>query len=248
MSELEGKVAVVTGSARGIGKAIAECLARAGAKIVVTDVLEEEAAATAEEIRGLGAEVMVRRADISRSEDADALMKAAVAELGGLDILVNNAGVTRDGLFIRMSDDDWDLVLRVNLRGTAFCSRAAGKIMFKRRAGRIVNISSVIGLMGNAGQANYAASKAGVIGLTRSLSKELGPRGVTVNAVAPGFIQTAMTDKLDEETRKAYMKGIPLARFGTVEDVSEAVKFLVSPAAAYITGQVIAVDGGLTAY
>lgn len=248
MTDLKGQVAVVTGSARGIGKAIALKLAGAGADVVISDVLEDEAAATAGEIKTLGVRSMVHLADVSKTEDAEGLMSAAAKELGRLDILVNNAGITRDGLFIRMKDEDWDLVLKVNLRGTAVCSRSAAKVMFKQRSGRIINISSVIGLMGNPGQANYAASKAGVIGLTRSLSKELGARGITVNAIAPGFIETAMTEALPEETRALYVKNIPLGRFGTADDVADTVLFLASPGAAYITGQVLAVDGGMTSH
>jgi len=248
MTHLEGQVAVVTGSARGIGRAIALKLAGAGADIVISDVLEDEAGKAAGEIRNLGVRAVSCVADVSKSDEADALMKTAVEEMGRLDILVNNAGITRDGLFIRMKDDDWDAVLNVNLRGTALCSRAAARIMFKNRSGRIINVSSVIGLIGNAGQSNYAASKAGVIGLTRSLSKELGPRGITVNAVAPGFIETAMTDKLPEETRQAYVKNIPLGRFGTPDDVADTILYLASSAAAYVTGQVIAIDGGMTSH
>ncbi len=248
MTDLKGQVAVVTGSARGIGKAIALRLAGAGADVVITDVLREEAEKTAAEIEALGVRSLVHKADISKGDEAEGLMKTTMAEMGGIDILVNNAGITRDGLFVRMKEEDWDLVLNINLRGTMLCTRGAAKVMFKKRSGRIINISSVIGLMGNAGQANYAASKAGVIGMTRSLSKELGPRGITVNAVAPGFIETAMTDALAEDVKTEYIKGIPLRRFGTVEDVAEAVLFLASPAAAYVNGQVIAVDGGLTSY
>ena len=165
-------------------------------------------------------------------------------ETGRLDILVNNAGVTRDGFFMRMSDEDWDLVLNINLRGSALCARSAAKVMFKQRSGKIINISSVIGLIGNAGQANYAASKAGIIGLTRALSKELGSRGIQVNAIAPGFIDTAMTQALPEDIKTAYMKNIPLGRFGSPEEVADLVLFLASPASDYITGQVIAIDGG----
>ncbi len=248
MTHLAGQVAVVTGSARGIGKAIARKLAAAGADIVISDVLEEEAAQTADEIRAMGVKTLVYKADISKADEAAGLMNAALEEMGRLDIVVNNAGVTRDGLFLRMKDEDWDLVLNINLRGTMLCSRYAAKIMFKKRTGRIINISSVIGLIGNAGQANYAASKAGVIGLTRTLSKELGPRGITVNAVAPGFIETPMTDKLPDDVKAAYVKGIPLKRFGLPEDVADTVLFLASPAASYITGQVLAVDGGLTSH
>ena len=249
MKILTDKTALVTGAARGIGKAIAHKLGSMGARVVLADILSEETERTAAEFcdEGISA-VAAPGMDISDSTQAAGVVEFAVKDAGRLDILVNNAGVTRDGLFMRMSDEDWDLVLDINLRGAALCARSAAKVMFKQRAGKMVNISSVIGLIGNAGQANYAASKAGLIGLTRALAKELGPRGITVNAVAPGFIDTPMTHKLPEDVAKKYLETIPLKRFGTPEEVADVVAFLASPAADYISGQVIAIDGGMTAH
>ncbi len=249
MEIFKEKTALVTGAARGIGKAIAHKLAEAGATVVVADILGDETEATAKELRDKGFQALAAGGvDISDATQAAGLVDFTVKETGRLDILVNNAGVTRDGLFIRMSDEDWDLVLNVNLRGAAMCTRSAAKVMFKKRCGKIINISSVIGLIGNAGQANYAASKAGLIGLTRSLAKELGPRGITVNAIAPGFIDTPMTQKMPEDVASAYLQNIPLRRCGTSEEVADLVAFLASPASDYISGQVIALDGGMTAH
>jgi 3-oxoacyl-[acyl-carrier protein] reductase len=248
MVTLNDQTALVTGAARGIGKSIAHKLADAGANVVVADVLKDEVEAVAKEIEAKGVKALPATADISNSAQVADMINLAVEETGRLDILVNNAGITRDGLLMRMSEEDWDLVININLKGAALCTRAAAKVMFKKKAGRIVNISSVIALMGNPGQANYAASKAGIIGLTRAMSKELGPRGVTVNAIAPGFIDTAMTQALPEEVRKEYQQRIPLGRFGTPEEVGDLVLFLASDAAKYITGQVIAVDGGMTTH
>jgi 3-oxoacyl-[acyl-carrier protein] reductase len=239
------KNAIVTGSARGIGRGIAEKLARSGLNVVVSDILEEAAQETASQLQVLGVKSLAVRTDVSNLEDVEKLMKTTVDEWGSVDILVNNAGVTRDNLSVRMSEQDWDTVLRINLKGTFLCSQAAAKEMMKNRFGRIVNIASVIGLMGNAGQANYAASKGGVIALTKSMARELAKRNITVNAVAPGFILTEMTEKLPDKVREEYVANIPLKRAGTPEDIAEAVHFLVSPAASYITGVVLNVSGGL---
>ncbi len=242
---LDGKVALITGGSRGIGFAVAEYLAERGAKIFLADV-DEEGLKTAEQSlidRDIDAASAV--GDISDSAQAQKVVGTCVERFEKLDILVNNAGITRDTLAIRMKDADWEAVLRVNLSGSFFMARAASKIMMKARSGRIVNIASVVGIMGNAGQANYAASKAGVIGMTKSFAKELASRGVTVNAVAPGFIETKMTASLKEEVRDAMIKSIPLGRYGQPQDVASAVGFLASDESAYITGQVIVVDGGL---
>ncbi len=239
-------LAIVTGGARGIGEAIARRLAADGAGLVLWDVREEDAAATAAAIAGdTGVTAVGMGVDVTNGDAVDAAAKSVRKEHGEVGILVNNAGITRDNVLIRMSDEDWDLVLRVNLTGTFLCTKSVGRFMCKARAGCIVNIASVVGLMGNAGQANYAASKAGVIGLTKTSAKEFASRGVRVNAVAPGYIRTAMTDKLSEEVREGVVAHIPLGSLGEAADVAEAVAFLASPSARYVTGQVLAVDGGM---
>ena len=236
-ASLEGKVALVTGASRGIGRAIAAELARAGASVVVGYRSgAEEAEALASEIGGRAVQ-----ADVSVAEEAARLVEDA----GDLDILVNNAGLTRDGLLMRMSDEDWRTVIETNLSGTFYTCRAAARGMMKKRAGSIVNLTSVVGVHGNAGQTNYAASKAGIIGFTKSLARELASRGVRANAIAPGYIQTALTDVLPEEVQQAILANTPLARLGTPEDVAGAVRFLCSDEASFITGEVLLVDGGL---
>jgi 3-oxoacyl-[acyl-carrier protein] reductase len=243
---LEGRVAVITGGGRGIGRAAALALADAGADVMVA-VSRDTAAAegVAEEVRSRGRRALARQADVSSGEQAEALVAATVEELGKIDILVNNAGITRDGLLMRMSEEDWDAVLDVNLKGTFNCTRAALRRMVRQRSGRIVNITSVMGITGNAGQANYAASKAGIIGLTKSTAKEVGSRGITCNAVAPGWIKTQMTAELPGEFAEQVLKQVAVGRLGEPEDVAGLVVFLSSDAASYITGQVIVVDGGL---
>ncbi len=245
--DLTGQVALVTGSRRGLGKSIAMCLAHAGADLVINDIEpgRTEAEATAEEIRALGCRAIALCGDISQPDQATALIEQAWTAMGKIDILVNNAGITRDNLLIRMSDDEWQSVININLSGAFYCTRAAAKRMMKARYGRIINISSVIGLMGNAGQANYAASKAGIIGLTMANAKELAPRNITVNAIAPGFIVSAMTDKLSDDVKAKYVEAIPLGRLGTADDVANAVLMYASPLATYTTGHVFNVDGGM---
>jgi 3-oxoacyl-[acyl-carrier protein] reductase len=242
---MKGQTAVITGGGRGIGKAIAEAFARRGANIVVADVILDIAREAADEISSLGVKTLPLKADVSKAAEVSAMFEMAAKEFQRVDILVNNAGITRDGLLMRMSEEDWDAVMAINLKGTFLCCKDAVRIMAKQRYGRIINISSVVGFMGNAGQANYTASKAGVIGLTKTIAREYASRGVTVNAVAPGFIKTAMTDALPENIKNEMMKIIPLARFGTIEDVAEAVAFFASAGAGYITGQVIHVNGGM---
>jgi 3-oxoacyl-[acyl-carrier protein] reductase len=245
--DLAGRPAIVTGAARGLGRAIAMSLAGAGAKVACVDINSETLAETIAAIRGLGGTAEPLPCDVTDAQRVSEVVDAVVRLWGGLEILVNNAGITRDNMILRMKDDQWDAVLGINLKGTFLFTRAAARPMLKGRRGRIVNIASVSGLMGNPGQANYSASKAGVIGLTRTVAKELAGRNVTVNAVAPGFIATEMTAALGEELLAKIRQEIPLGRLGDPQDVADAVLFLASDAAAFITGHVLTVDGGLTA-
>ena len=243
---LDGKVALITGASRGIGRAVALRLAKEGAKIAVNYAGNETAARETEAaIKEIGGEVLLVQADVSDSAAATEMVSVAAKTFGTIDILVNNAGITRDGLLARMKDEDFAKVIATNLNGVFYTTRAAAKIMMKQRSGRIVNMASVVGLMGNAGQANYAAAKAGIIGFSKSVAKELASRGITVNMVAPGFIGTDMTAVLNDKVKETMVGSIPLGRMGTPEDVAGAVLFLVSDEASYITGQVINVDGGM---
>ncbi len=240
------KNAVVTGAARGIGKTIARTLAKEGLNVVVSDILIDDAVTAAKELEeNFGVTAIAVKTDVSNAEEVENLIKTTVDQLGSVDFLVNNAGVTRDNLAVRMSEQEWDMVLSINLKGTFLCSQAAAKEMMRKRFGRIVNIASVSGILGTPGQANYASSKAGVIALTKSFARELGKRSICINAVAPGFMLTEMTEQLPDKVKEEYIANIPLKRAGTPEDVAEVVRFLVSPAASYITGTVINVSGGL---
>ena len=240
---LQGEIALVTGASRGIGAAIADALAAAGAKVIGTATSESGAAAISARMAAHGG--VGRVLDVGSSESVDALVESIAKEFGAIDILVNNAGITRDGLLMRMKDEDWDAILNTNLSSIYRTSKAAMRGMMKARKGRIISIASVIGVMGNAGQANYAAAKAGIIGFSKSLAKEIGSRGITVNVVAPGFIETDMTRALPEDNKKTMMDAIALGRFGAPEDIANAVLFLASPMAAYITGETLHVNGGM---
>lgn len=242
MAELDGKVAIVTGGSRGIGRAVACELSAAGAAVAVVARSVEGAQATVDALAGEGAAWSCDVADPARCGE---LVAAVEERLGPVDILVNNAGITRDNILVRLKDEDWEAVLNTNLRGAFNTTRAVARGMMKRRSGRIINIASVVGLTGNSGQANYAASKAGLVGFSKSVAQELASRGVLVNVVAPGFIETDMTAELPEEARDALFERIPLGRFGAPDDVAGAVRFLAGPAAGYITGQVLVVDGGM---
>lgn len=245
---LEGQVALVTGAGRagkGIGRSIALRLAKEGAKIAIADFAPEAADAVAKEVIDAGGEALAVYGSVASTEDVEKMVQATVDKFGKIDILVNNAGITRDNLLVRMSEAEWDMVLDTNLKGVFVCTKAVARLMMRARSGKIVNMASVMGLMGNAGQANYSASKGGVIALTKATAKELGSRGVNVNAVAPGFIQTVMTEEMPEDAKANIAEQIPLRRLGTPEDVANVVLFLCSESASYITGQVIAVDGGM---
>lgn len=243
---LDGKITIVTGASRGIGRSVAIELAKLGAKVVINYAGNE---AAAEEVKKLivsaGGQAIIIKADVGNVEAVDAMVKETMDIFGKIDILVNNAGITRDNLLMRMKEEDWDAVMNINLKGVFVCTKAISRIMMKQRTGKIINMTSVVGLMGNAGQANYAAAKAGVIGFTKSMAKELASRGITVNAIAPGFISTDMTAVLSEQVKKDLAEKIPVGRLGSPEDVAAAVAFLASDSANYITGQTLNVDGGM---
>jgi len=246
MTRLQNRVAIVTGSARGIGKVIVDRLAAEGAIIIISDVSVEAGEDAVNQLNSNGVNAIFIPCDVSNAEDANNLVAKTMEKFGKIDILVNNAGIRRDTLLVRMKDDDWDLVLNINLKGAFNCCRAVAKTMMKQKEGKIINISSVVGLMGNAGQVNYSASKAGLFGLTKSVAKELGLRNITVNAIAPGYIDTEMTRELSDKVKEEYLQHIPLRDFGQPEDVANLVLFLASDEARYITGEIIRVDGGLS--
>ena len=243
--KLTGKVALVTGAAQGIGKAVALLLARHGADIVVSDINLEKAEETAKEIESIGPKAMAIKVNVASLNDVEQMVEAVLKKFGRIDILINNAGITRDKLILRMTEEDWDIVLNVNLKGTFNCTKMVIRHMAKQRSGKIVSIASVVGEMGNAGQVNYAASKAGVIGLTKTIAREFAKRGINVNAIAPGYIETPMTEFLSDKVKEELKRLIPMERLGKPEDVAEAVLFLVSEESNYITGQVLNVNGGI---
>lgn len=245
-ASLEGKKALVTGASRGIGRAIAVALAEAGADVAINYSGSEAAAAeTAKAVEAHGRRAIILKANVGKSDEFEAMVKEVVDQFGSIDILVNNAGITRDNLIMRMKEEEFDQVIETNLKGVFNGIKAVTRPMMKQRAGRIINISSVVGVLGNPGQANYVAAKAGVIGLTKSSARELASRGITVNCIAPGFIQTEMTDKLSSEMKESLSKQIPLSRLGAAEDIAAAVRFLASDAASYMTGQTVHIDGGM---
>ncbi len=243
--KLTGKVALVTGAAQGIGKAVALLLARHGADIVVSDINLEKAEETAKEIESIGPKAMAIKVNVASLNDVERMVEAVLKKFGKIDILINNAGITRDKLILRMTEEDWDIVLNVNLKGTFNCTKAVVRHMAKQRSGKIVSIASVVGEMGNAGQVNYAASKAGVIGLTKTIAREFAQRGINVNAIAPGYIETPMTEVLSDKVKEELKRLIPMERLGKPEDVAETVLFLVSEESNYITGQVLNVNVGI---
>lgn len=242
---LQDKVAIITGGAQGIGKSIAVALAKEGANLVIVDVNLEKAEETAKEIEAMGRKSIALKVDVSNSSETEEMVATTIEKLGSLDVLVNNAGITRDALLMRMKEEDWDLVMKVNLKGPFNCTKAAVKVMTKQRSGSIINIASIVGLMGNAGQANYSASKGGLIALTKTTAREVASRGVTCNAVAPGFIDTAMTEVLSDSVKKSLTDQIPMGKLGSPDDIAESVLFLASDSASYITGHVISVNGGM---
>lgn len=243
---LEGKVALVTGASRGIGREIALEFAREGADVAVNYAgSEEKAREVAEEIKAMGRKALLVQCDVSDSQAVQDMIKSVVDYFGGLDILVNNAGITRDNLILRMKEEEWDAVINTNLKGVFLCTKAAARAMMKKRSGCIINISSIVGITGNPGQANYVAAKSGVIGLTKTTAKEFASRGITVNAIAPGFISTDMTEDLPEEVKEAMIKQVPLARIGEPKEIARVALFLASPDSSYMTGQILRVDGGM---
>lgn len=243
--ELEGHIALVTGGGQGIGKAISLTLAKYGADMILFELNSEKAEEVSKDIYSLGRKALSVKVDVSKTEEVEDGFRKAIERFGRIDILVNNAGITKDALIVRMKDEDWDKVIEVNLKGAFLCTRSAVKTMSKQRYGRIINISSVVAFMGNPGQVNYVASKAGIVGLTKTVAKEYAARGITVNAIAPGFIQTSMTDALPEQVKDVMLKEIPLGKFGSPDDVANVVRFLALKDSGYITGQVIHVNGGM---